>query len=189
MRSMDGMSRLHVPPSGGQYVVFWGLGTTYKVLSEVLGGSLGVVEHTLEPGWLGAPPHKHSHEDETSYVLEGELTVEQEGEIATAGPGSYILKPRGIFPTFWNGGTAPVRFIEMISPGGFEHYCEELAPFFPPNTQQPDFQSAAALASKYDLEFDPSRVRELLAKYNLTAGGSPVRDTSSITFEGSPPKA
>lgn len=175
------MSRLHVRPSDGHYVVFWGLGTTYKVLSDVLGGSLGVVEHTLEPGWLGAPPHKHAREDETSYVLEGTLTVEQEGEVATAGPGEYILKPRGIFHTFWNAGTERVRFIEMISPGGFEHYFEELAPFFPPNAAQPDFQGAAAVAAKYGLEFDRSRVDELLAKYNLTAGRSPVRAVSTTS--------
>ncbi len=181
------MSRLHVGPSEGHSVVFWGLGTTYKVLSDVLGGSLGVVEHTLEPGWLGAPPHKHGREDETSYVLEGKLTVEQEGEVATAGPGEYILKPRGIFHTFWNAGTERVRFIEMISPGGFEHYFEELAPHFPPNAPQPDFQGAAAVAVKYGLEFDRSRVDELLAKYNLTAGRSP--GAASMTSGGLAPQS
>ena len=182
------MSRLHVRPSEGQSVVFWGLGTTYKVLSEMLGGSLGVVEHTLEPGWLGAPPHKHAREDETSYVLEGKLTVEQEGQVETAGPGEYILKPRGIFHTFWNAGTERVRFIEMISPGGFEHYFEELAPFFPPNGPRPDFQGAAAVATRYGLEFDRSRVEELLAKYNLTAGGSPV-PAASLTSGGRAPQS
>ncbi|MEO7503546.1 MAG: cupin domain-containing protein [Gemmatimonadaceae bacterium] len=182
------MSRLHVGPSEGHSVVFWGLGTTYKVLSDVLGGSLGVVEHTLEPGWLGAPPHKHAREDETSYVLEGKLTVEQEGAVATAGPGEYILKPRGIFHSFWNAGTERVRFIEMISPGGFEHYFEELAPHFPPNAPQPDFQCAAAVAAKYGLEFDRSRVDELLAKYNLTAGRSPA-GAASMTSGGQAPQS
>lgn len=31
--------------------------------------------------------HKHTHENEISYVLEGQLSVIQNGEIQTAGPG------------------------------------------------------------------------------------------------------
>src|SRR5215210_3462295 len=164
------MSRFNVRPDEGDSVVFWGLGTTFKVLSEMLGGSLGVVEHTLEPGWLGAPPHKHAREDETSYVLEGKLTVEQEGEVTTAGPGAYIMKPRGIFHTFWNAGTERVRFVEIITPGGFEHYFEELAPFLPPQVNEPDLPNVGAVAQKYGLEFDMTRVEELLTKYHLQGG-------------------
>lgn len=163
----------HILPSQGRSVLFFGLGTTYRVLSEVIGGSLGVVEHTLEPGWLGAPPHRHSREDETSYVLEGQLTVEQKGQVVTAGPGSYVVKPRGVFHTFWNAGTERVRFIEMITPGGFEHYFEELAPLLPPNSANPDWTSVAAVGERYGLEFDPSRVDELLKKYGLKGGRRP----------------
>jgi uncharacterized cupin superfamily protein len=62
-----------------QHIFFRALGTTYKVLSRSVSGSAAIVEHTLEPRSIGAPMHKHTHEDEISYVLEGELSVIQNG--------------------------------------------------------------------------------------------------------------
>src|SRR5215217_1941918 len=85
-----------------QHISFRALGTTYRVLSKSVSGSAAIVEHTVEPKSLGAPMHKHTHEDEISYVLEGELSVIQNGEVQVAGPGDYLVKPRGIFHTFWN---------------------------------------------------------------------------------------
>jgi len=84
-----------------QSVFFRALGTTYKVLSNSVGGAAAIVEHTLEAKSLGAPMHKHTHENEISCILEGELSVIQNGEVQTAGPGQYIVKPKGIFHTFW----------------------------------------------------------------------------------------
>jgi len=71
----------------GHAVYFRALGTTYKVLSESLNGSSAIIEHTLEAKSLGAPMHKHTHEDEISYVLEGELYVIQDGNVKKASPG------------------------------------------------------------------------------------------------------
>ena len=87
-----------------QSVHFRALGTTYKVLSESVGGSVAIVEHTLEPKCLGSPMHKHTRENEISYVLEGELSVIQNGEVQIAKQGEYIVKPLGIFHTYWNAG-------------------------------------------------------------------------------------
>ena len=97
-----------------QKVFFRALGTTYKVLSKSVNGSAAIVEHTVEPKSIGAPMHKHTHEDEISYVLEGELSVIQDGKVEIAGPGQYIVKPRGIFHTFWNEGNERIKFIEVI---------------------------------------------------------------------------
>jgi len=77
---------------------------------------------------LGAPLHRQSREDEISYVLEGELTVQQGDRRDTAGVGGTIVKPRGVFHTFWNAGVTPVRFLEVIAPGAFAQYFRELAP-------------------------------------------------------------
>src|SRR5215470_13763272 len=105
-----------------QRIFFRALGTTYKVLSKTVNGSAAIVEHTLEPKSIGAPMHKHTYEDEISYVLEGNLSVIQNGQVQKAGPGHYIVKPRGIFHTFWNDGNERIRFIEVITPGNFEYY-------------------------------------------------------------------
>ena len=147
-------------------VSFRALGTTYKVLSSSVNGSVAIVEHTLEARTLGAPMHKHSYEDETSYVLEGELTVIQNEEICVAKPGEFIVKPRGVFHTFWNANDKKIRFIEIISPGGFELYFAEMAPFFSQGNP-PQLEKMKQVAMKYGLVTDPNAAKEIIRKFRL----------------------
>ena len=149
-----------------QSVFFRALGTTYKVLSESVSGSAAIVEHTLEARSLGAPMHKHTHEDEISHVLEGELTVIQNGEVQTAGPGQYIVKPRGIFHTFWNATEGRIRFIEVISPGNFEYYFAEIAPYLLPG-KPPQKDKLAETAAKYGLIIDITAAEGIIKQYGL----------------------
>ena len=72
--------------------------------------------------------HMHEREDEYSFVLEGRVGVQIGDEVAEAGPGELVAKPRGIPHSFWNAGDEPARLLELISPAGFERYFEELAP-------------------------------------------------------------
>lgn len=153
-----------------QHVFFRALGTTYKVLSESVCGSSAVVEHTLEAKSIGAPMHKHTYEDEISCVLEGELSVIQNGIEQTAGPGEYIIKPRGIFHTFWNATNKRIRFIEIISPGNFEYYFAEIEPFLA-NGQPPQIDKLAAAAKKYGLEMNRTGADEIIKKYGLNPLG------------------
>ena len=37
------------------------------------GGGFALVEHPMPPHALGAPLHRHNHEDEYSFVLEGRI--------------------------------------------------------------------------------------------------------------------
>jgi quercetin dioxygenase-like cupin family protein len=150
----------------GQSVFFRALGTTYKVLSKSVSGSAGIVEHTLEAKCLGAPMHKHTRENEISYVLEGELSVIQNGEVQTAGPGQYIVKPKDIFHTFWNSTNQRIRFIEIITPGTFECYFAEMAPFLLPG-QPPQMDKIRETAAKYGLIVDPYAADEIVKKYDL----------------------
>ena len=149
-----------------QSVHFRALGTTYKVLSESVGGTAAIVEHTLEGKSLGAPMHKHTRENEVSYVLEGELSVIQNGEVQTARPGQFIVKPMGIFHTFWNAGDKMVRFIEIITPGNFEYYFAELAPFLLKG-QPPQMDKVRETGQKYGLIIDPDATAEITEKYGL----------------------
>ena len=142
------------------------LGTTYKVLSGSIGGSAAIVEHTLDAKCLGAPMHKHTRENEISYVLEGELSVIQNGEVQVARQGEYIVKPKDIFHTFWNAGDTMVRFIEIITPGNFEYYFAELAPFLLKG-QPPQMDKVRETAQKYGLIIDPEAAAEIIAKYGL----------------------
>ena len=153
-------------PQVNQFVHFRALGTAYKVLSSSVNGSAAIVEHTLEAKSIGAPMHRHTYEDEISYVLEGNLSVVQNGEEQTAGVGEYIVKPRGIFHTFWNAGSERIRFIEVISPGNFENYFFEIAPFL--QVDQPlQLDKISAIIAKYGLIMDMAAAVEIMKKYGL----------------------
>jgi len=67
--------------------------------------------------------------DEFSFVLEGELTVEQMGQTVTVRPGGYVAKPRAIMHTFWYAGAEPVRFVEIIAPGEQDLIPSALPPY------------------------------------------------------------
>jgi quercetin dioxygenase-like cupin family protein len=149
-----------------QHIFFRSLGTTYKVLSKSVNGSAAIVEHTVEPKSIGAPMHKHTHEDEISYVLEGELSVIQNGEVQVSRAGQYIVKPRGIFHTFWNSADERVRFIEVITPGNFEYYFAEMAPFLLPG-QPPQIDKIRETAARYGLIVDPYAADEIITHYGL----------------------
>ncbi len=151
-----------------QKIFFRALGTTYKVLSNSVNGSAAIVEHTVEPKSIGAPMHKHTHEDEISYVLEGELSVIQGGNVQIARPGEYIVKPRGIFHTFWNAGNERIRFIEVISPGNFEYYFAELAPFLE-SGKPAQMDKVRETGAKYGLIVDPTGAEEIIKKYGLSS--------------------
>jgi quercetin dioxygenase-like cupin family protein len=153
-----------------QKIFFRALGTIYKVLSKSVNGSAAIVEHTVEPKSIGAPMHKHTHEDEISYVLEGELSVIQNGKVQIARPGQYIVKPRAIFHTFWNAGNERIRFIEVITPGNFEYYFAELAPFLEPG-KPPQMDKVGETGAKYGLIVDPTGVEDLIKKYGLNPLG------------------
>ncbi len=164
------MSALVLLPGEGRAVHIGGLGVVFKLLGTDTGGQLAVVEHPLAPGTLAGPPHVHHKEDEASYVLEGEVTAQVGDQVIQARAGTLIFKPKGIPHTFWNMSTAPARLLEIISPGGFEKYFEELAELVAPGGP-PDIAGLMRLGQKYDLELDMSGVGVLSQKYHVVLGG------------------
>ena len=71
----------------------------------------------------------------------------------TAGPGTWVFKPRNQWHTFWNAGDTPCEIIEVISPGGFEDFFRELT------TAWGTPEQMSALGAKYKLDFDFESVR------------------------------
>ena len=159
-------------PGEGKSVRLGGLGVVYKLFGAQTGSSFALVEHPIEPHTLAAPLHLHHNEDEYSYVLEGEVTVLVGERVIQATPGTLIAKPRGIFHTFLNAGTVPARILEIIAPAGFEGYFEEVAELAATGVP-PDDTRRILLAQKYNVEFDRSRIMELVQKYNLKLPSAP----------------
>lgn len=164
------MSALVLLPGEGKAVqIGAGLGVVFKLFGTDTGGRFAVVEHPLAPGTLGGPSHVHHNEDEASYVLEGEITLQVGDQLIQAPTGALIFKPKGLPHTFWNQGSVPARILEIISPAGFEKYFEELAELVTPGGP-PDLSRLMTLAQKYDLELDMSSVPELSQRYHVSLG-------------------
>lgn len=120
----------------------------------------------MPPRALGSPLHRHTREDEYSYVLEGRVGAQLGDETVYAGTGDVICKPRGQWHAFWNPGDEPARILELISPGGFETYFERLAQIFAAG-DPPDPAALAAVAADHALDLDLDSIPRLMQQHGL----------------------
>jgi len=146
-------------------VEFQGLGTTPLLRAEETGGAFAVVEHDLGPRLLGAPLHTHAREDEYSYVVAGRLGVQIGDEVRIAGAGELVIKPRGTPHAFWNAGDDELRIVELIAPGGFERYFEDVAPLL--QAPEVDGRAMGAVMARYALHMDLASIEPLVREHGL----------------------
>jgi mannose-6-phosphate isomerase-like protein (cupin superfamily) len=64
--------------------------------------------------------HVHDDEDDSFYILEGELTFLLGEEELNAPPGTFVLVPPGVEHGFRNDGEVAVRIINVHAPAGFD---------------------------------------------------------------------
>ena len=145
-----------------------GFGVRFMIPGVDSNGGFSLVEHPLEPRALAAPLHRHSREDEYSFVLSGRVGALLGDEVVHGGPGDLIYKPRGQWHTFWNAGADRASLLEIISPAGFETYFEELLALVADG--KPDPAHIAPIAQRYGLEIDPSSIPALCARFGLEFG-------------------
>jgi hypothetical protein len=70
-------ARKVLSPDEGEAVEFGGLGMRFMIDGAHSEGNFALVEHPIGPRVLAAPMHTHRHEDEYTYVLEGEIGVQE----------------------------------------------------------------------------------------------------------------
>ncbi len=109
------------------------------------GGSLGIWEEIVEPGW-GPPLHVHHGEDEMFYVLEGRIRIWCGEETFEVTAGATAVLPRGIPHRFENVSETVARMLIAVTPGGFESF----------------FLDAAALSDRSEVA-----IMKLAAQYRL----------------------
>lgn len=145
-------------PGEGRSVWLVGDLITVKVSSEETSGAFAVAEERTPPQG-GPPPHVHANEDETLYVLEGEVEFLVGDQIIRAGAGSTAYLPRGVLHTFRNVGEAPSRMLAVISPGGLEGFFleagEEATEGSSPPEGKPDLGRIVEIGQRYGVEFPP----------------------------------
>ena len=127
-----------------------------------------LVEHPMSPRALAAPVHRHTREDEYSFVLEGRMGALLGDDVVEAGPGDLVFKPRNQWHTFWNAGDGPCRILEIISPAGFERFFKELSDMG--GSLAADPEDLAQLNERYGLEMRPETVPGLLERFGLRLG-------------------
>jgi hypothetical protein len=77
--------------------------------------------------------------------------------------GTYLVKPRGVPHALWNATDQPARILEILSPGGFERYFEELGPILEAGGD-PEYY---ALAQRYGITIEDDWVADLEARHGV----------------------
>jgi quercetin dioxygenase-like cupin family protein len=99
--------------------VWWKTGRVMvKIGGAETGGAFAQVE-TDDPQGTAPPLHIHRHEEETFYVLDGELSVFVDGRELRLSSGDFAVVPRGI-PHAYLVRSERARVLVTFSPAGFE---------------------------------------------------------------------
>jgi mannose-6-phosphate isomerase-like protein (cupin superfamily) len=148
------------------------IGVRFMIDGREADERFSLVEHPMSAHALAAPLHRHTNEDEYSFVLEGRMGAVLGEEHIEAGPGDLVHKPRGQWHTFWNATDQPCRILEIISPAGFERFFAELVELG--GVLQAGPEQLGALCKRYALEMDPDSVPELVRRFDVRFPGVPL---------------
>ena len=107
---------VHRPAGTGSAT--WAMGSLFEHLLSAVesGGRLGVSLVTQPPG-IATPLHRHTHEDEAFYLLDGTMTYRAGDDLFHLSAGDFIWLPRGLPHAFRITGSTPVRFLGFTDPG------------------------------------------------------------------------
>ncbi len=110
--------------SESQEFVLAGVVMKRLVSGEQTEGQFCLFENRSD-GQTKTPIHVHAADDETVYVVEGQLTAIVDGEAQTLSPGESIFLKRGIPHQLMNPGNRPTRYILIGTPSVFEQFLAE----------------------------------------------------------------
>lgn len=135
----------------------------FMIESRDTDGRFSLVEHTLGPRVLAAPMHRHTREDEYTFVLEGRVGAILGGHETHAEPGDLLFKPRGEWHTFWNAGDTPARMLEIISAGGLEELFRQIDSL----TQWPESEALGEMAAGFGCSLDFGATVPVVERHGL----------------------
>jgi quercetin dioxygenase-like cupin family protein len=159
-------------PRDGKAGFLGSIGVRFMIDGHEADDRFSLVEHPMSARALAAPLHRHTREDEYSYVLEGSVGALLGDDVVIGKPGDLIFKPRDQWHTFWNAGDEPARILEIISPAGFERFFAELVDLG--GVAQAEPHTFADLCSRYGLEMQPDSIPKLVERFGVVFPGEPV---------------
>lgn len=145
-------------PREGRSVWLLGGRYTFKVTGKQTGGSYGTVEAECFPG-DGAPPHVHHREDESFFVIEGDMSFVCGDKTFLAKPGAFLHIPKGMVHAFRNDTHTVARMLVTYSPAGFEQFFDRIGRPAEPGAPRPEVDPeeellrVMAAAAEFNLEF------------------------------------
>lgn len=148
-----------VTANQGNRIWAMGIYVIVRVTSQDTNGAYSVFEDIVPPG--GGPPlHTHTKEDETMFVLEGELEVTLSEQTTTVHAGTFIHMPRGVAHRFKNVSDRDARMLLSYTPGGFEQWfldvgtpAKEYTIDSRPKLEPNDIKRAVVAAERYGVTF------------------------------------
>ncbi len=110
----------------------------------------------MPPGG-GPPPHVHSREEESFYILEGEITFMIGDERVVATAGMFANMPVGTPHSFKNESSKPAKMLISVAPAGLEEM------FFEFGVPLPEGSIAALPPTKEEIE----KLLEIAPRYGI----------------------
>lgn len=98
---------------------------TFKAIGEETGEAYALCEIIVAPGG-GTPPHRHSRENESYYVRDGELEFQLDDRILVATAGTFLYSPKGQLHRFTNTTATEAKILVWVTPAGFEKFIAEV---------------------------------------------------------------
>ncbi|MBK6622361.1 MAG: cupin domain-containing protein [Saprospirales bacterium] len=142
--------------ANSQALLSGGAVLTWLATGKETGGQFSLFEAKGIPG-MEPPPHVHENEDETYYLLEGEMLFRVGEEEFVGKPGDFVFLPRHVRHEF-KVLSPKFRCLVGIYPAGLEEYFALLSvPYnlsdIPPLATAPPPPEAMEMMQKLDRQF------------------------------------
>ncbi len=134
--------------AGGGERLSWRAEMLIKASGFETRGAFSLIE-TVNPPDAGPPLHVHRAVDEAFYVLAGDYEFHCGEQRFEAGPGAFVLLPRGLPPRYRSGADGG-RVLMLFTPGGTEAYFRDVAEVM--SREGSDDQVLAELARQHGIE-------------------------------------
>jgi quercetin dioxygenase-like cupin family protein len=95
-----------------------------QLSGEETGGTFSLFENR-SGGISKTPIHVHANDDETLFIMEGQMQAIVAGKEQTINAGDSIFLPRGIPHQLMNTSGLPAHYMLLCTPSGFEGFLAE----------------------------------------------------------------
>ena len=151
-------------PRHKRYYFDVGIGSVVLTGTDT-GGAYCLIEASLAPG-ISVPRHTHTREDESYYVLSGELEVIVEDKVFVLRAGDSLMAPRDIPHQIRNSGSSENHYLLIFSPSGLDEFLMATALPAPDHAAAPTEQQLQA----GDPSIAVQNVHKLATEYGVVFG-------------------